>query len=58
MERGYSPKTTAEEFFHEEFHDVPRGKHAAKNPKQAIAIGLSKARLTDIPVGPRAARKK
>ena len=50
LRRGYSPKSAAGEFVHEEIHHVRRGKHGAKNAKQAIAIGLSKARRAGIPV--------
>jgi hypothetical protein len=57
MKRGYSPKTAAGEFVHEEIHHVRRGKHGAKNPKQAIAIGLSKARRAGLPLGPQPAKR-
>jgi hypothetical protein len=56
MERGYSPTTAAGEFVHEEIHHVRSGKHGAKNPKQAIAIGLSKARRAGIPLKPQKRR--
>ena len=52
LKRGYSPKTAAGEFVHQEIHHVREGKHGAKNPKQAIAIGLSRARRAGIPMGP------
>ena len=58
LERGYSPTTAAGEFVHEEIHHVRGGRHGAKNPKQAIAIGLSKARRAGVPLGPRPARKR
>jgi hypothetical protein len=41
---GKSPSTQAGEFVREEIHHVREGKHGAKSTKQAIAIGLSKAR--------------
>lgn len=50
IKKGYSKKTAAGEFVHEEIHHVREGKHGAKNPKQAIAIGLSKARRAGIPI--------
>jgi hypothetical protein len=50
MKRGQSASSAAGEFVHEEIHHVRQGKHGAKNPKQAIAIGLSKARRAGIPV--------
>ena len=41
---GKSPSTQAGEFVREEMHHVREGKHGARSTKQAIAIGLSKAR--------------
>lgn len=58
MKRGYAPTTAAGEFVHEEIHHVRRGKHGARSPEQAIAIGLSKARRAGLPLGPRPARKR
>src|SRR5579862_214274 len=46
--QGKSPSTQAGEFVREEFHHVRKGKHGAKNAKQAIAIGLSKARRAGV----------
>ena len=43
-ESGKSPSTQAGEFVREEIHHVREGKHGARSTKQAIAIGLSKAR--------------
>jgi hypothetical protein len=48
---GKSPSTQAGEFVREEIHHVRQGKHGAKNPKQAIAIGLSKARRSGVELG-------
>ena len=45
-----SASTRAGEYVHEEIKHVRSGKHGAKNPKQAIAIGLSKARRAGVPV--------
>ena len=45
---GKSPSTQAGEFVREEMHHVREGKHGAKNTKQAIAIGLSKARRSGV----------
>jgi hypothetical protein len=50
MKRGQSAASAAGEFVREEIRHVRQGKHGAKNPKQAIAIGLSKARRAGIPV--------
>jgi hypothetical protein len=47
-----SPSTAAGEFVHEEIEHVREGKHGARSPKQAIAIGLSKARRAGIPLKP------
>ncbi|HRO66298.1 MAG TPA: DUF6496 domain-containing protein [Pseudobdellovibrionaceae bacterium] len=48
---GKSPSTQAGEFVREEIHHVREGKHGARNTKQAIAIGLSKARKAGVKVG-------
>jgi hypothetical protein len=45
---GKAPSTQAGEFVREEIHHVREGKHGARSPKQAIAIGLSKARRAGI----------
>jgi uncharacterized protein DUF6496 len=47
---GKSASTQAGEFVREEIHHIREGKHGAKNAKQAIAIGLSKAREAGVPV--------
>ena len=57
LARGRSPKTAAGEFVHEEIHHVRQGKHGAKNAKQAIAIGLSKARRAGIRVPPKGKKR-
>jgi Family of unknown function (DUF6496) len=49
---GKSPSTQAGEFVHEEIEHVREGKHGARSPKQAIAIGLSKARRAGIKLPP------
>jgi hypothetical protein len=45
---GKSPSTQAGEFVREEIEHIRRGKHGAKSAKQAIAIGLSKARRAGV----------
>ena len=45
---GKSPTTQAGEFVREEMHHVREGKHGARSPQQAIAIGLSKARRAGV----------
>ncbi|HTZ46458.1 MAG TPA: DUF6496 domain-containing protein [Verrucomicrobiae bacterium] len=47
-EAGKSPSTQAGEFVREEMHHVREGKHGARSPQQAIAIGLSKARRAGV----------
>jgi len=55
---GKSPTTQAGVFVHEEIEHVREGKHGARSAKQAIAIGLSKARRAGIklPPPPRSAK--
>jgi hypothetical protein len=49
---GKSPSTQAGEFVREEIHHVREGKHGARSTKQAIAIGLSKARRAGVKLKP------
>jgi hypothetical protein len=49
---GKAPTTQAGEFVREEMHHVREGRHGARNTKQAIAIGLSKARRAGVKLGP------
>jgi Family of unknown function (DUF6496) len=49
---GKSPSTQAGEFVREEIHHVREGKHGARSSKQAIAIGLSKARRAGVKLPP------
>lgn len=51
-EEGKSPSTQAGEFVREEIHHVREGKHGARSPQQAIAIGLSKARRAGVKLPP------
>ena len=46
--QGKSPSTQAGEFVREEIHHIREGKHGARSAKQAIAIGLSKARRAGV----------
>jgi len=48
---GKSPSTQAGEFVREEIDHVREGKHGARSPQQAIAIGLSKARRAGVKLG-------
>jgi hypothetical protein len=52
LRRGKSPTTAAGEFVREEIEHVREGKHGARSTKQAIAIGLSKARRAGVPLKP------
>src|SRR4026208_1793332 len=49
---GKAPSTQAGEFVREEIHHVREGKHGARSTKQAIAIGLSKARRAGVKLPP------
>jgi hypothetical protein len=49
---GKAPSTQAGEFVREEIHHVREGKHGARSTKQAIAIGLSKARRAGVDLPP------
>lgn len=50
--QGKSPTTQAGEFVREEIHHIREGKHGARSTKQAIAIGLSKARRAGVDLPP------
>ena len=49
---GKAPSTQAGEFVREEIEHVREGKHGVRNTKQAIAIGLSKARKAGVDLPP------
>ncbi len=46
--QGKAASTQAGEFVREEMHHIRQGKHGARSTKQAIAIGLSKARRAGV----------
>ena len=52
LREGKSPTTAAGEFVREEIEHIREGKHGARSAKQAIAIGLSKARRAGVPLPP------
>src|SRR6188508_2663675 len=54
---GKAPSTQAGEFVREEIHHIREGKHGASSTKQAIAIGLSKARRAGVALPPPAKGK-
>ena len=49
---GKAPSTQAGEFVREEMEHIRKGKHGARSTKQAIAIGLSKARRAGVALPP------
>jgi hypothetical protein len=52
VREGKAPSTQAGEFVREEIEHVREGKHGARSAKQAIAIGLSKARRAGVKLPP------
>jgi hypothetical protein len=60
--KGLAPSSQAGEFVKEEIDHIREGKHGAKSPQQAIAIGLSKARQSGVKIpdkkGGRVSKKK
>lgn len=50
LREGKSASTAAGEFVREEMDHIREGKHGARSAKQAIAIGLSKARRAGVPL--------
>lgn len=48
-----NPSSKASEYVREEIHHIRKGKHGAASAKQAIAIGLSKARRAGVKVPPK-----
>jgi hypothetical protein len=58
--QGKAPTSQAGEFVREEIHHIREGKHGARSTKQAIAIGLSKARRAGVklPRPPASAKKE
>src|SRR5881628_1035673 len=54
---GKAPSTQAGEFVRETIEHIRQGKHGARSTKQAIAIGLSKARRAGVKLPPPAKGK-
>jgi hypothetical protein len=52
VRQGKAPSTQAGDFVREEMHHIREGKHGAASTKQAIAIGLSKARRAGVRLAP------
>jgi hypothetical protein len=55
--QGKAASTQAGEFIREEMHHIREGKHGARSARQAIAIGLSKARRSGVELKPPAKGK-
>jgi hypothetical protein len=55
---GKSPSTQAGEFVREEIEHIREGRHGVRSPKQAIAIGLSKARRAGVDLPPKKTTSK
>jgi len=55
---GKAPTTQAGEFVREEIRHVREGKHGARSARQAIAIGLSKARRAGVKLAPQAGTRR
>jgi hypothetical protein len=53
-----SASSKAGEYVREEMEHIREGKHGARSPEQAIAIGLSKARRAGVKIPPRPGAKK
>src|SRR5262249_30791034 len=51
-QEGKAPSTQAGEFVREEMEHIREGKHGARSSKQAIRIGLSKARRAGVDLKP------
>src|SRR5438067_13158627 len=59
--QGKAPSTQAGEYVRETIHHIRKGKHGARSAKQAIAIGLSKARRAGVKLpakGSKSTRRK
>jgi hypothetical protein len=56
--QGKSASTVAGEFVREEIDEIRQGKHGARSTKQAIAIGLSKARRAGVPLAGKGKRTR
>ncbi len=52
LREGKAPTTAAGELVREEIEHIRKGQHGVRSTKQAIAIGLSKARRAGIPLAP------
>lgn len=50
---GKQPRTQAGAFVREEMQHVREGKHGARSQKQAVAIGLAKARRAGVKLPPK-----
>jgi hypothetical protein len=55
---GKSASTQAGEYVREEMHHKREGKHPVKSNKQAVAIGLSKARKAGVKIPKKASSRR
>jgi hypothetical protein len=56
--QGKSASTVAGEFVREEIEEIRKGQHGARSARQAIAIGLSKARRAGVPLARKGKRTR
>ena len=56
--QGKSASTVAGEFVREEIEEIRKGRHGARSARQAIAIGLSKARRAGVPLAGKGKRTR
>ena len=56
--RRTAPSSKAGEYVREEIHHVRQGKHGARSSKEAIAMGLNKARKAGVKLPPPPGKKK
>jgi len=56
--QGKAASTVAGEFVREELEDIRKGRHGARSARQAIAIGLSKARRAGVPLAGKGKRTR
>ncbi|MGA9671788.1 MAG: hypothetical protein WBQ94_21430 [Terracidiphilus sp.] len=57
LREGKSPSTAAGEFVREEIEHVREGKHGARSPKQAVAIGRARHGVLEFRCGPQGAEE-
>jgi hypothetical protein len=58
LRQGKSPSTAAGEFIREEMERMEAGDKGVRSQRQAIAIGLAKARRAGVPLKPQSETKE